>query len=75
MDASQIIIGVICAIGGLVVGGILMFFVGVTYRKKTSEAEIGSAEEEAKRIVKGMSGKNRLPYLVKLADSYARGNL
>ena len=27
------------------------FFVGVKYRKRVAEAEIGSAEEEAKRIV------------------------
>ena len=51
MDASTILIGVFCVLGGFIVGGILMFFLGMAYRKKTSEAEIGSAEEEAKRIV------------------------
>lgn len=35
----------------------------------------GISQEEARNIVTCMSGKNRLPYLVKLADSYARGNL
>ena len=35
----------------------------------------GISQEEAKSIVRRMSGKNRLPYLVKLADSYARGNI
>ena len=51
MNASTILIGVFCVLGGFAVGGILMFFLGMAYRKKTSEAEIGSAEEEAKRIV------------------------
>lgn len=35
----------------------------------------GLSQEEAKGIVSCMSGENRLPYLVKLADSYARGNI
>ena len=51
MNASTILIGVFCVLGGFAVGSILMFFLGMAYRKKTSEAEIGSAEEEAKRIV------------------------
>lgn len=51
MNASTILIGVFCVLGGFAVDGILMFFLGMAYRKKTSEAEIGSAEEEAKRIV------------------------
>lgn len=33
------------------VGGALCFFVGVQYRRKVAEAELGSAEEEAKRIL------------------------
>ena len=36
---------------GLVVFGALFFVLGVTYRKKVAEKEIGSAEEEAKRII------------------------
>ena len=36
---------------GFVAGGILFFIIGVTYRKKVAEKEIGSAEEEAKRII------------------------
>ncbi|MBE7029801.1 MAG: ribonuclease Y [Ruminococcaceae bacterium] len=31
--------------------GVLMFFVGVLYRKKIAEKQIGGAEEQAKRIV------------------------
>ena len=33
------------------VAGVLAFLSGVAYRKKQAEAEIGSAEQEAKRIV------------------------
>ena len=36
---------------GLVIGGVIFFILGVTYRKKVAEKEIGSAEEEAKRII------------------------
>lgn len=34
----------------------------------------GISQEEAKNIVKRMSGEYRLPYLVKLADACARGH-
>ena len=43
----QILLPVVAAIVGIVIGAI----VGVVYRKKVAEAEIGSAEQEAKRIV------------------------
>ena len=42
-----IIVGIVCA----AVAGVLFFFVGVTYRKKVSEREISSAEDEARRIM------------------------
>ena len=40
-------------IGGIVavVLGVIGFFVGSAYRRKSSEATIGSAETEAKRIL------------------------
>ena len=48
---------------GFVVGGVICFILGVTYRKKVAEKEIGSAEEEAKRIIneaiKGGENKKR----------------
>ena len=44
---KSIIIGIIVALAGLAVG----FLLGFLYRKKVSEREISSAEEEAKRIV------------------------
>ena len=47
----------------LVVIGIVCFFIGVMYRKKVAEKEIGSAEEEARRIInesiKGGENKKR----------------
>ena len=42
-----ILIAVVCA----VVAGLLCFFAGMNHRKKTAEYTIGSAEQEAKRIV------------------------
>lgn len=42
-----VIIGVVCAL----VFGFLGVLMGIQYRKKVAEAEIGSAEQEAKRII------------------------
>ena len=47
VPAMKFIIGIIVALAGLAVG----FLLGFLYRKKVSEREISSAEEEAKRIV------------------------
>lgn len=52
MDIPQVIllvvvVAVVCAVGC----GVAAFFMGVSYRRKVAEAEIGSAEDEAKRIV------------------------
>ena len=41
----------ILALVGFAVGGVVFFIVGMTYRKKVAEKEIGTAEEEAKRII------------------------
>lgn len=43
----EVIIGVVCAL----VFGFLGVLMGIQYRKKFAEAEIGSAEQEAKRII------------------------
>lgn len=51
MDTTAILIGVIAFLVGGAIFGVITFFVGVKYRKKVAEAEIGSAEEEAKRII------------------------
>ena len=51
---QPLLIVLYCAIAFVVSGlifGFIAFKLGVNYRKKVAEAEIGSAEEEAKRIV------------------------
>ena len=42
LSVLPVVIGLIIA---LVAGGVVGFFVGAAYRKKTAEAKIGSAEE------------------------------
>lgn len=42
---------IILLIGVAIVVGAAAFFAGITYRKKVGESKIGSAEDEAKRIV------------------------
>ncbi|RGX54592.1 MULTISPECIES: ribonuclease Y [Anaerotruncus] len=42
---------VICGIVAFVIAAIIFFFLGVQYRKRTAEAALGSAEEEAKRLI------------------------
>ena len=50
-----VILHILFGVAGLVVGGVtaglIAFKAGVSHRKKTAEAAIGSAEEQAKRIV------------------------
>ena len=41
----------ICALIALALGAAVSFPLGINYRKKVAEAELGSAEEEAKRIL------------------------
>ncbi len=36
---------------GFIIGAAIFFFLGIRYRKKQAEQEIGSAEEEARRII------------------------
>ncbi len=42
---------VIIGIVALLIGGVIGVFSGIAYRKKVSEKEIGSAEEQAKKII------------------------
>ena len=42
---------IVVAVVAAVVSGFVCFFAGSAYRRKTAEAKLGSAEEEAKRIV------------------------
>ena len=53
MDPVSITI-IICVVVGLVIAtvvGIVAFMAGSSHRKKSAEATIGSAEEEAKKII------------------------
>ena len=47
----QLFVAITCIVAALVVGGVVGVFTGIKIRKSTAEKEIGSAEEEAKRIV------------------------
>ncbi len=51
MSSSEILSLVICGVIALFVGLLIAFPLGVQYRKKVAEAELGSAEEEAKRVL------------------------
>ena len=42
---------VVSVIGAFLVGAVIAFFLGIAYRKKAAEAALGSAEEEAKRLI------------------------
>ena len=42
---------IVCGLVSFLVGAVIAFFVGVQYRMKVAEAELGSAEEEANRQV------------------------
>ncbi len=42
---------IVLPLAGFLIGAIVFFFAGITYRKKTAEREIGSAEAEATRII------------------------
>ena len=48
MGAVKIIL---LLLAGFIIGGVVFFFLGMQYRKRASEKEIGSAEEEARRII------------------------
>ncbi len=47
MEPFEILIAVICAVAGLLIGTVI----GIQYRKRVAEREIGSAEAEATRII------------------------
>ncbi len=46
-----IVMTIVVAVVAAVASGLVCFFAGSAYRRKTAEAKLGSAEEEAKRIV------------------------
>ena len=49
MDQSTIIACIITGVIAFLVGGVLCFFVGVQYRRKVAEAELGADVNGAKR--------------------------
>ncbi len=51
ITTSLIVACVISAVVGAVLFGLIFFFVGISYRKKVAEGELGSAEEQAIKIV------------------------
>ena len=51
MDITSIIITAVVAVVAAVVSGVACFFLGSAHRRKVAEKAIGSATEEAKRIV------------------------
>ena len=57
------LIHIAAVIAAFVIGAIVFFLLGIVYRKKVSEKEISSAEEEARRIIneaiKSAEGKKR----------------
>ena len=48
---SPVIITMICAFVLIIIAAVVSFRFGISYRKKIAEAEIGSAEQEAKKII------------------------
>ena len=42
---------IVAAVALVLIAGVVAFFLGVKYRMKVAEAELGSAEEEAKRLI------------------------
>ena len=48
----QLWIAIICIVAAVLIGGAVGVFAGITIRKNTAEKEIGSAEEEARKIGK-----------------------
>lgn len=47
----QLWLAIVCILAAIIIGIVVGFFCGVVHRKNTAEKEIGSAEEEAKKIV------------------------
>ena len=47
----QLITTLLFCIAAFILGAVIAFFLGVQYRKKVAKVELGSAEEEAKRLI------------------------
>ena len=42
---------IVCAVVSLIVGAVPSFYIGIKYRMRVAESELGSAEAEAKRVI------------------------
>ena len=51
MNMTAILTALTAAVVSGILFGVIAFFLGIRYRKKVAETELGSAEEEAKRII------------------------
>ena len=47
----SVVLAIILIAAAAVVSGVLFFIIGMSYRKKVAEKQIGSAEQEANKIV------------------------
>ena len=54
-------IHIVLPIAAFLIGAIVFFLIGISYRKKVAEREIGNAETEARRIINEAikSGENK----------------
>ena len=48
---NEVVKIILLLLAGFIIGGAVFFFLGMRYRKRAAEKEIGSAEEEARRII------------------------
>ena len=51
LNIGTILLCVAALVIGAVVSGLIMYKLGIEHRKKVAEAQIGSAEQEASRII------------------------
>ena len=51
MGSVSLLLYLVTVVVALLFGAVVAFFLGIAYRRKVAEAELGSAEEEAKRIL------------------------
>ena len=54
-------LAIVLIFAGIIISAILFFFIGISYRKKVAEKQIGSAEQEATRMINEAikSGENK----------------
>ena len=63
---------IVAAVALVLIAGVVAFFLGVKYRMKVAEAELGSAEEEAKRLISDAIKTKKKEALVEAKDEIYR---